>query len=93
MYAGGEEYPHGFMVSTIHESDDRHGHRSRGYGHGHRDYVNEPEYVVRNPYGALLQQSESQHLYAAGGALHGGGLGHDHAAFFPGHMDGYLMAR
>ncbi|KAH6948151.1 hypothetical protein HPB50_023101 [Hyalomma asiaticum] len=94
VYAGGEDYPHGFMVSTIHEGEDRHGHRGRGYGHGHRDYVNEPEYVVRSPYGALLQQSESQHMYATGAALGlGGAVGHEHAAFFPGHMGDYLMAR
>ncbi|XP_037558998.1 uncharacterized protein LOC119436271 [Dermacentor silvarum] len=95
VYAGGEDYPHGFVVRTVHEGEDRHGHRGRGYGHGHRDYVNEPEYVVRSPYGALLQQSESQHMYATGAAALGlgGALGHEHAAFFPGHMDGYLMAR
>ncbi|XP_077555752.1 uncharacterized protein LOC144170078 [Haemaphysalis longicornis] len=92
-YAGGEYYPHGFMVRTIHDGEDSHGHRSRGYGHGHRDYVHEPEYVVRSPYSALLQQSESQQLYAGRMGI-GGTMGHEHAAFMPGVLGGqYLMRR
>ncbi|KAG0415592.1 hypothetical protein HPB47_007208 [Ixodes persulcatus] len=91
VYAGAEDYPPGFVISTLRSEEDKHGHEQRGYGHGHRDYVNEPEYVVRSPYGALLQQAESHSQFYGGGV---GPIGHDHVGFYgTGVREDYLMAR
>lgn len=92
IYAGAEDYPSGFVISTVHGGEDRHGHQARGYGHGHRDYVNEPQYVVRSPYGALLQQSESHSQYYGGGVAP---LGHGHVGFYGAGIGGgdYLMTQ
>lgn len=68
--AGPEAYPPAFVISTINPSD-KHGHEHRGYGHGHRDYVNLPKYVIRNPYGVPLKSGGGQRagFYGGGGDI------------------------